>query len=73
QIAFYIWIIALGTFIIRAITSDEKIAEQASLGKTVLETAASPSVVAFGWMKCLFVSGISLFLTIIILGLLLGI
>ncbi|MCW4007627.1 MAG: hypothetical protein NWF09_02900 [Candidatus Bathyarchaeota archaeon] len=71
QIAVYVWIIALGAFIIRAVTGDEKIAEQ--LGKTALDTSVSRGAVAFGWMKCLFVSGISLFLTVIILGFLLGI
>ncbi|MEM3378501.1 MAG: hypothetical protein QXV09_03060 [Candidatus Bathyarchaeia archaeon] len=71
QIVVYAWIIALGAFIIRAVTGDEKISEQ--LGKTALDTGVSHGAVAFGWMKCLFVSGISLFLTVIILGFLLGI
>lgn len=70
QIIFYLWIIALGTFIVRAVTGDEKIAEQ--LGKTAPDTSVTRAV-AFSWMKCLFVSGISLFLTVIILGFLLGI
>jgi hypothetical protein len=70
QIIFYLWIIALGTFIIRAVTGDEKIAEQ--LGKTEPDASVTRAA-AFSWMKCLFVSGISLFLTVIILGFLLGI
>jgi len=63
----------LGTFITRAITGDEKIAEQVRMGKVASDTIISRDVTEFGWMKCLLVSGLSLFLTIIILGLLLGI
>jgi hypothetical protein len=73
QSVVYVWVIALGTFIVRAITGDEKIAEQVSMGKVASDTTISRDVTAFGWMKCLLVSGASLFLTIIILGLLLGI
>jgi hypothetical protein len=73
QSVVYVWIIALGIFIVRAITGDEKIAEQVSMGKVASDTTISRDVTAFGWMKCLLVSGASLFLTIIILGLLLGI
>ncbi|MCX8153911.1 MAG: hypothetical protein N3E52_05715, partial [Candidatus Bathyarchaeota archaeon] len=71
QIIVYVWIIALVAFIIRAITGDEKIAEQTR--KTSIDTSVGHVVAPFGWMKCLFVSGISLFLTVIILGFLLGI
>ena len=48
QAAVYTWTVALGTFIVRAITE-------------------------FSWMKSLLVSGVSLLLTIIILGFLLGV
>lgn len=73
QSVVYVWIVALGTFIVRAITSDKKIAEQVSMGKPALDTTISGEVKGFSWMKCLLVSGASLFLTIIILGFLLGI
>jgi len=73
QSVVYVWIVALGTFITRAITGDEKIAEQVRMGKVASDTIISRDVTEFGWMKCLLVSGLSLFLTIIILGLLLGI
>ena len=73
QVAVYVWIVALGTFITRAITGDKKIAEQVSMGKVTSDTTISSDVTAFSWMKCLLVSGASLFLTIIILGFLLGI
>jgi hypothetical protein len=73
QLVVWVWTIALGTFIVRAITSDKKIAEQVSMGKPVLDTTISGEVTGFSWMKCLLVSGVSVFLTIIILGFLLGI
>jgi hypothetical protein len=73
QVAVYVWIVALGTFITRAITGDKKIAEQVSMGKVTSDTTISSDVTAFSWMKCLLVSGASLFLTIIILGFILGI
>jgi len=73
QVAVYVWIVTLGTFITRAITGDKKIAEQVSMGKVTSDTPVSSDVTAFSWMKCLIVSGASLFLTIIILGFLLGI
>jgi hypothetical protein len=76
QAIVYIWTAALGTFITRAITSDKQIAAQAAMGKPIMDTAGtegSVEVQGFSWMKCILVSGASLFLTIIILGLLLGI
>jgi hypothetical protein len=73
QAATYVWTVALGTFIVRAVTSDSKIAEQAGAGTTVSDSTASSDVAGFSWMKCLFVSGVSLFVTIILLGLLFGI
>jgi hypothetical protein len=65
----YIWTVVLGTFIVRAVTSDKKIAEQATMSATVSDATASIEVVPFSWMKCLLVSGVSLFVTIIVLGL----
>jgi hypothetical protein len=73
QLVVYGWIVVLGTFITRAITGDKKIAEQVSIGKVTADTTISSDVTAFSWMKCLLVSGASLFLTILILGFLLGI
>jgi len=66
----WVWIVALGTFITRAITSDKQIAEQLGMGKAASGASVSGEVTGFSWMKCLLVSGASLFLTIIILGLL---
>jgi hypothetical protein len=68
----YVWIVVLGTFIVRAVTSDQKIAEQATMNATVSDATASVEVVGFSWMKCLLVSGVSLFVTIIALRLFLG-
>ena len=78
QAVVYIWTVALGTFITRAITGDKQIADQVAMGKPITDTTAAPTessgeVEGFSWMKCILVSGASLFLTIIILGLLLGI
>jgi hypothetical protein len=73
QLAIYVWTVALGAFITRAITGDKKIAEQVSIGKVTSDTTISSDVTPFSWMKCLLVSLASLFLTIIILGLILGI
>ena len=70
QIAVWVWTIALGTFIVRAITGSRKIAEETGLGRAALNTTASSDVIAFSWMKCVLVSGLSMFLTIFILGLL---
>jgi hypothetical protein len=73
QAIIYIWTVVLGTFIVRAVTSDQKIAQQANMGAAATETTVSSEVEGLGWMKCLFVSGVSLFVTIILLGLFLGI
>lgn len=73
QIAVYVWTVALGTFITRAITGDKKIAEQLSMGKVASDTTVSRDVTEFSWMKSLLVSGASLLLTIIILGFVLGV
>jgi len=66
QIVMWIWFIPLGTFITRAVTGDKKIAEQVQMGKA-LSNATTGEVTPFSWMKCLLVSGVSLFLTIILL------
>jgi hypothetical protein len=73
QLVTYGWTVALGTFIVRAVTGDKKIAEQLGMGTAASDTAGSGEVTGFSWMKCLLVSGASLLLTVIILGLLLGI
>ena len=70
QAVTWVWIVALGTFITRAITSNKAIAEHLGMEKAASETNSSGEVTGFSWMKCLLVSGASLFLTIIILGLL---
>ena len=70
QSAIWVWTVALGTFIVRAMTGDKKIAEQVNMGKAVMDATASSEVMEFSWMKCFLVSGLSMFLTIIILGLL---
>ena len=70
QIVVWGWTIVLGTFITRAVTSDKKVAEQVSMGKTASETTVVGDVTGLSWMKCLLVSGVSLFVTIIVLGLL---
>lgn len=72
QAAIYIWTVALGTFIVHAVTSDAKIAEQLGMSATTSDATPSNSAEGFSWMKCLLVSGVSLFVTIIILGLLFG-
>jgi hypothetical protein len=69
-LAIWIWTIALGTFIVRAVTSDQKMAQQANMGAAATETTVISKVEGLGWMKCLFVSGVSSFLTIVIIGIL---
>ncbi len=59
QIATYLWIVALGAIITRTITAP-----------TAEGLSAAPQ---FGWGKSFLVSGASLFLTIVILGFLIGI
>ena len=63
----WVWFIALGAFITRAITGDKKIAEHVRMGKAPSDAAVTGEVTEFSWMKCLLVSGASLFLTIILL------
>jgi hypothetical protein len=73
QIFTYVWTVVLGTFVVRAVTTNKKIAEQVTTGTTVSDVAADSDIEGFGWMKCLLVSGVSLFVTIILLSLFLGI
>jgi len=68
QAVMWVWLVALGTFVTRAITGDKQIAEHLSMGKITEGTTSSSEVTAFSWMKCVLVSGASLFLTIVILG-----
>jgi hypothetical protein len=68
QAAMWVWTVALGAFVTRAITGSKEIAEHVSMGKPALEAPASGEVTAFSWMKCLLVSGASLFLAIVIMG-----
>ncbi len=69
-ITIWIWTIALGTFIVRAVTSDQKIADQANMGAAASEATVISGVEGLGWMKCLFVSGASVSATIFIVGIL---
>jgi hypothetical protein len=73
QAIIYVWTAILGTFIVRAVTSDQKITQQANMGAAATETTVNNEVEGLSWMKCLLVSGVSLFVTIILLGLFLGI
>ncbi len=73
QIAVYLWTLVLGTLVVRAVTGGEKIAEQPYMERSALEAATKSKGAEFGWIKCLAVSGASLFVTIIILGFLFGI
>ena len=70
QAAVWVWTVALGAFITRAITGSKQIAGQVSMGKstTATEAPVTGEVPAFSWMKCLLVSGAGLFLTIVIMG-----
>jgi hypothetical protein len=66
QVIIYIWIIALGAFIIREIT-----AVAPATGPTdTLASEAEPTLGPrqFGWLKCLLVSAVALVLTVTILG-----
>jgi hypothetical protein len=68
QVTTWVWTIALGTFIVRAVTGDKGIAEQANVGKIAVNDAGAGEASEFSWMKCLLVSGVSMFLTILIMG-----
>ena len=63
QIIIYAWMIALGTFITRAVT-----APAIPAIATTTEGEGATEVQQFGWMKCLLVSGAGYLVTIIVLG-----
>jgi hypothetical protein len=63
QIIIYAWMIALGTFITRAVT-----APAIPAIATTTEGEETMGVQQFGWMKCLLVSGAGYLVTIIVLG-----
>ncbi len=67
QVAVYVWIIALGTFIVRYVTA---VVPTSPLipATTETETAPMPGPQQFGWLKCLLVSAASFVLTVTILG-----
>jgi len=65
QVVVYVWIIALGTFIVRAVTG---VAPMSPMGPVTPEVEGAPGFQQFGWLKCLLVSAASFVLTIIILG-----
>ena len=65
QVAVYIWIAALGAFIVRAVTG---VVPMSPIGSTAPEGGVAPGYQQFGWLKCLLVSAASLVLTITILG-----
>ena len=63
QIIIYAWMIALGTFITRAVT-----APAIPVIATTTEGEGMTEAQQFGWMKCLLVSGAGYLVTIIVLG-----
>jgi hypothetical protein len=65
QIAVYVWVIALGSFIVRYATG---VAPASPLVPATTETESIPRPQQFGWLKCLLVSAVSFVLTITILG-----
>jgi hypothetical protein len=65
QIAIWVWIFGLGTFITRAATS---VAPPNPIGSTQAEGEVPMGVQPFGWLKCMLVSVASLAITITILG-----
>jgi hypothetical protein len=67
-ITVFVWTIALGAIVTRAITSTAT--APALTGATTAPVAEGPSPVIqpFGWMKCILVSGASFLLMLIIIG-----
>ncbi len=63
QIAVYVWIAALGGFIVREVTASPPAATP----------SPTPTAAPFSWMKSLLVSGASLLLTILIMYYILGV
>jgi len=66
QVIVYIWIIALGAFIVREITAIAPVAGPTDISAPEAEPTLGPR--QFGWLKCLLVSGVALVLTVTILG-----
>jgi len=66
QIVIYIWIIALGTFIVREVTTLAPATSPIGTPEPEGEPALGPQ--QFGWLKCLLVSAASFVLTVTILG-----
>ncbi len=65
QIIVYVWVIALGAFIVREVTA---LAPMSPAGTPAAEEGQIAVSQQFGWMKCLLVSAVALVLTITILG-----
>ena len=66
QVIVYIWIIALGAFIVREITAIAPVAGPTDISAPEAEPTLGPR--QFGWLKCLLVSAVALVLTVTILG-----
>jgi hypothetical protein len=67
QIVIYVWIVALGIFIVREVTS---VPPQTPLGTPASTPEGEPAIAPqpFGWPKALLISAASLVLTVVILG-----
>ena len=65
QIAIWVWLFGLGTFITRAVTA---IAPSSPVGSTPAEGEVPMGFQQFSWLKCMLVSVASLALTVTILG-----
>jgi hypothetical protein len=65
QIAIWVWLFGLGTFITRAVTA---VAPSNPVGSTPAEGEVPMGFQQFSWLKCMLVSVASLALTVTILG-----
>ena len=65
QIAIWVWLFGLGTFITRAVTA---VAPSSPVGSTPAEGEVLTEFQQFSWLKCMLVSVASLALTVTILG-----
>jgi hypothetical protein len=65
QVAIWVWIFGLGTFITREVTS---VAPASPAGSTPAEGEVQMAPQQFSWLKCMLVSAASLALTVTILG-----
>jgi hypothetical protein len=65
QIVTYVWIIGLGTFIVREVTA---VAPTTPMGTPAPEGEPVLGPQQFGWLKCLLVSAVAFVLTVTILG-----